>query len=138
MDADKLKSQIIKHEGMRLFPYKDTVDKLTIGVGRNLDDRGISTTEALYLLANDLKIAERDARSLIPSFQFLDDVRQRVLVDMSFNLGLYRLGKFKRMLAAVAERDYAQAAIEMLDSKWADQVGKRAKRLARMMATGRE
>ena len=138
LNYEKLRSQLIKHEGLKRLPYIDSVGKLTIGVGRNLDDKGISNSEALNMLSNDIKIAETDARKLVARFPDLGDVRQRVLIDMAFNLGLGRLSKFKKTLAAIEAGDYKEASLEMLDSKWAAQVGRRANRLALMMATGRE
>ena len=71
-----------------------------------------------------------------PFFDDLNDVRQRVFVNMTFNLGSTRLAMFKKFLAAVEARDYETAAEEMLDSKWAEQVKGRADRLADMMRSG--
>ena len=138
MNIERLKAQLILHEGLRLKPYKDSVGKLTIGVGRNLDDKGITNNEAMTLLDNDIDDAYEDAKSLIASFNDIGDVRQRVLVDMSYNLGRSRLKGFKKMLAAVESGMFTTASREMLDSKWADQVGTRAERLAKMMRTGME
>ena len=136
MDHRKLKAELERDEGLRLKPYQDTVGKLTIGVGRNLDDVGISKAEADFLLRADIERAEFDARLLVSCFEQLTDARQRVLVNMAFNLGRPRLGKFRKFLAAVAAGDWHTAAREMLDSAWAEQVGDRATRLARMMREG--
>lgn len=133
-DDPDLRAQIIDHEGLRLKPYKDTVGKLTIGVGRNLTDVGISRNEAMALLDRDLARAIVDLDTF-PMFDHLSPIRQRVLIDMRFNLGPSRFRTFKRTLAAVAAGDYQAAAAGMLASKWARQVGQRAKRLAAMMAT---
>jgi lysozyme len=130
--------QLIQHEGLRLKPYRCSAGKLTIGIGRNIEDVGITEEEALVLLGNDISrvIAEIDKK--IPAFSSLDEIRKRVLVDMCFNLGISRLMKFRRMLAALEAGDYAQAAVEMMDSRWARQVGSRAERLKYMMKTGDE
>ena len=135
--ADKLTEMLVDHEGMRRKPYRCTAGKLTIGVGRNLDDRGISPDEAMYMLANDIKDARRELSAAFPWFDKLEDVRQAVLIDMHVNLGLSRLQGFRNTLALIGVGKYEAAAQEMLNSKWAEQVGRRAQRLSRMMATGR-
>jgi lysozyme len=126
---------LVRHEGLRLKPYTDTVGKLTIGVGRNLDDVGISEAEAMLLLSNDISIARTDAEKFV-WFHKLDSVRQDVIIDMIFNLGLPRFLGFKNMLHAVEMSNWEEAVVQMLDSKWAKQVGKRAEELAFMMITG--
>ena len=136
MNVPQLLAELERDEGMRLEPYRDTVGKLTIGVGRNLDDMGISEAEARFMLANDAKRAERDARRALPSFDELSETRQRALVNMTFNLGLPGLLKFTDMLAALAAHDYERAAAEALDSRWARQVGERAERIATMIKEG--
>jgi lysozyme len=137
MKRATLRAQLIHSEGLRTKPYKDTVGKLTIGVGRNLDDKGITEEESLYLLDNDIDDAVDDAREVIGSiFDELDDVRQHVLIDMALNLGRNRLKGFRRMVEAVQALDFEEAGRQMLDSKWATQVGSRALRLERMMRTG--
>lgn len=135
---NKLIEQLLFHEGLRLKPYRDTVGKLTIGVGRNLDDKGITQEEALHLLENDIHEVEAKLRQALPWIQDLDEVRYRVLVDMGFNLGVAGLLKFKRTLRFVETGNYASAAGAMLESKWARQVKARASRLASMMATGHD
>lgn len=129
--------QLKRDEGIRLKPYRDTVGKLTIGVGRNLDDVGISEEEAMTLLFHDVDriIDSLDGFSwTIP----LDNVRFNVLVNMAFNVGVAGLKKFKKLIAAVSSGDYAAASREMLNSRWAKQVGDRAVRLARQMQEGKE
>ncbi len=136
MNHTALKDQLIAHEGLRLKPYADTVGKLTIGVGRNLDDAGISTHEAMLLLDHDIEAVEDDLDQRMPWWRGLTETRQLVLADMCFNLGIARLQGFKNTLAAIHSGDYEAAADGMLASKWAGQVGKRAHRLARMMREG--
>ena len=132
-----IEKMLIFDEGLRLKPYIDTVGKITIGVGRNLDDVGISKDEALYLLNNDIKRAKEDVKKVFGElFDELDSVRQAVLIDMMFNLGLPRFLTFKKFIQAVKEKDFIKASQEMLDSKWANQVKDRAKRLSFMMKTG--
>lgn len=138
IDRDAMVRQLRLHEGERLKPYRCTAGKLTIGVGRNLEDRGISAEESAMLLANDIAAMERELQHALPWAATLDEVRQRVLLDMAFNLGIVGLLAFKRTLGAIAAGQYQQAATMMLDSKWARQVGQRAERLSRMMATGKD
>ena len=134
-ELERLREQLILHEGLRLKPYRDTVGKLTIGVGRNLDDKGISPTEAIQFLDHDIEDVSRELRAGLPCFLTLDGVRQSVLIDMGF-MGVARLLQFKKMIAALERQNYQGAAAEMLLSKWASQVGHRAVTLADMMFTG--
>jgi len=125
------------HEGLRYKIYLCTGDKRTIGYGRNLDDRGISKDEAELMLKNDIKIARYDLESNAGYYYHnIDTTRQAVLIDMVLNLGWPRFSKFKKMAQALRSSDYELAAVEMLDSRWATQVGNRAIELAEMMLTG--
>lgn len=135
-DMTSLEDQLIDHEGLEFKLYKCTGDKWTIGVGRNLDDRGITEDEARYLLKNDIKIVEDELLERQPMVGGLDSVRQRVLVDMGFNLGLPILMKFQNMWAAIEAEEWDEAADQMMDSRWAKQVGRRAERLSQAMRTG--
>ena len=120
----------------RHLSYTDTVGKTTIGYGRNLTDNGLSSREAFTLLEHDIDEAIADLSATYPWFARLDGVRQRALVNMRFNLGPHRFRQFRQTLAATEAGDYRTASTQMLKSKWAGQVGQRAVRLARMMATG--
>ena len=131
----RLIAMLQRHEGLRLKPYKCTAGKVSIGYGRNLDDMGISEVEAMVLLRHDIERCY-DELNVFSWFADLDQVRQEALIDMLFNLGLPTFLEFKKTLKFVAEGKYSQAAEEMLRSKWADQVGDRAKELAYMMDTG--
>lgn len=135
-DRQKLIQQLRRHEGERLKPYRCTAGKLTIGVGRNLDDRGITAEESAYLLSNDIDRVWTELKARLPWMTGLNDVRQRVLLDMAFNLGTDGLLKFRNTLATIQAGDYQKAGEMMLDSLWAKQVGMRAQRLSRMMQTG--
>lgn len=138
MNKMRLTKQLEVDEGRRKRIYLDTAQppKWTGGVGRNLTDRGFNDDEIDLMLANDIKLAERDARALVPGFDRLDDVRQEVLVNMAFNLGYSRLSGFKKFLTAVNSSRFAEAADEMEDSKWFKQVGQRGVRLRDAMRTG--
>jgi lysozyme len=128
--------QLARDEGCRLKPYLDTVGKTTIGIGRNLTDVGITIEEAHYLLSNDVARADRDVSRLIPWSAGLDGVRQAVLINLCFNVGIGKLLTFKKMLAAMEVGDWTTAASEMLSSKYASDVGDRAKRLAKQLVEG--
>ena len=131
----QLIAMLKRHEGRNLKPYKCPAGKLTIGYGRNIEDNGISEIEAMVMLRNDIEQCYEEL-SVFSWFADLDQVRQEALIDMLYNLGLPTFLEFKKTLKFVAEGKYSQAAEEMLRSKWADQVGDRAKELAYMMDTG--
>lgn len=133
---ENLIAALIRDEALCLKPYKDTVGKLTIGIGRNLDDVGISHDEALVLLHNDIEKASAALRTQLPWTVNLDDARVGVLVNMTFNMGIGTILKFKDTLAHIQAGQYEQAAESMLQSQWARQVGARAQRLATQMRTG--
>jgi len=138
MDEDLLRHHIMWAEaaaGPELFAYRDTVGKLTIGYGRNLDDRGITRAEAEFMLDTDMHEAIADAKSL-PYWEKLDHVRQIVVCDMIYNLGLTKFRKFVKLGAALHLKDYTLAAHEMKDSKWYRQTERRAKVLVKAMQTG--
>lgn len=130
-----LENQLAIDEGLRLKPYRDTVGKLTIGYGRNLDDVGISKEEALIMMRNDIAVSRREL-SQYSWFRNLDDKRKDAVINMHFNLGLPRLLTFRNMIAALERGDYKRAADEALDSRWAVQVGERAVRIARVLRGG--
>ncbi len=140
LDLDVLRAELRRDEGLpggrpALRPYRDTVGKLTIGYGRNLDDVGITALEADALLEHDIAVAIGALSVRLPWFGTLDPVRQRVLINMSF-MGVEKLLGFHRMLAAMQQGDYETAARELLQSKYATQVGARAERLAALMRKG--
>lgn len=136
MNYDTLKAQLITDEGMRLRPYKDSVGKLTIGVGRNLDDVGISRAEADILLNNDIQVATHDLDRTLSWWRGMSDVRQNVIINMCFNMGIAKLMEFRKALAAMQAGNYGEAAAEMKNSEWYEEVGGRAIRLCSLMENG--
>jgi lysozyme len=128
---------LIRHEGLRLKPYRDTSGKLTLGVGRNLEDVGITREEALLLLDNDIARVRHEVERAFAWFSRLNPARRDVVLNMVFNLGLSRFRRFRKVIAAIKARDWEQAAREMLASLWARQVGRRARELAEMMRRGK-
>ena len=126
---------IKKHEGLILKPYKCSAGKLTIGYGRNIEDNGITLSEAEQMLNNDIQNCYAECIKL-KCWNALNEARQAVLLDMCFNLGISRLKNFKKMLAALERGEYKTAATEMLDSNWAKQVKGRATELSEIMKKG--
>jgi lysozyme len=135
---ERIKEQLVRHEGLRLKPYRCTAGKLTIGIGRNLEDCGISQAEAYVLLENDIQNCERQLLDEIPEiYNALDEVRKSVLLNMCFNLGIGGLLGFNNTLAFIAAGDWERAANGMLASKWAKQVGRRAIELSELVRKGK-
>jgi lysozyme len=135
---DRIKEQLVRHEGLRLKPYRCTVGKLTIGIGRNLDDCGITQSEAYVMLINDIMKCEKQLQVKIPDiYNGLDEVRKSVLLNMCFNLGISGLLGFKNTLAFIKAGDWERAANNMLVSRWAKQVGRRAIELSELMRKGK-
>ena len=126
-------SQLERDEGFRPFPYRDSVGILTVGIGRNLENVGVSKEEALFLLQNDVAKAIAGLRQALPWFDWLTVRRQAVLVNMAFNMGVAGVLEFRHMLDNLEKGDYEKSAAEMLDSLWSSQVGQRAARLAQQM-----
>jgi lysozyme len=155
-DRAALEKELVRDEGERLKVYRCTAGKLSIGVGRNLEDvgirateevclgltklrcidQGISRAESRALLANDIAECEAALDRKLPWWRNLGPVRQRVLLNMCFNMGIATLLTFRNTLRFVRAGDYQRAADNMLASKWRRQVGDRAVRLATMMRTG--
>jgi lysozyme len=137
VNRERLHKSLILHEGLKLKPYQCTANKLTIGVGRNIEDNGITVDEAMMMLDNDIETCVSELNKRLPGWTEHNEVRQNVLIEMVFNLGAPRLMGFRKMIAALERKDYEQAAKEMLDSRWAVQVGNRARTMAQMMRTGK-
>lgn len=136
MNITYLKQQLTRHEGSRLKPYKDTVGKTTIGVGRNLDDVGIFPDEEDLMLTNDINRAIKDLDDHLSWANSLDEPRKMALVNMVFNMGISRLLGFHNMLTALQQGDYQKASDEMVNSEWYKQTGVRALELVNQMRTG--
>ncbi|MCG7904624.1 MAG: lysozyme [Candidatus Thiodiazotropha weberae] len=136
-----LMTQLMRDEGAvkengRHIVYTDSVGIHTLAYGRNIEEYGLNEEEALMLLRNDITRVIDDLADRLPWFNQLDEVRREVFINMAFNLGITRFMGFKRMLDAAEIGDYEMVPVEMMDSKWARQVGPRAERLARQWATG--
>ena len=132
----KLIDTLRRHEGVKDTLYKCTSDKWTIGVGRNLEDVGLSEEEIDYLLENDIIRTKDLMDNYMPWHKDLDEVRQEALINFVFNVGIGTAMKFKNGMLSLEEGDYSSAAAHMLDSAWAKQVGDRAIEITQMIETG--
>lgn len=164
MNLERMQAQLVLHEGERLTSYLDTEENWTIGVGFNVQARGIDALEAAIARSfpkdqriETLVITHEESRRALrrdinrfhavipvhfPEYTSLDEIRQRVILDMAFNMGFRALG-FKNTIAAIKRRDWSTAARELYKSKWARQVGDgeggkydRCERLSNMLLTG--
>ena len=133
MNRQRLIDKIVRHEGLRLKPYRDSLGFLTIGIGRNLDGKGIIKEEAYILLDNDLDSCIEDLNVNLPWWETLDDFRQEVLIEMCFQMGIFGLLGFKEFLSHLRKGNYKGASEEMLNSKWAKQTPQRAEELAKII-----
>jgi lysozyme len=147
MNIDYLKKQLARHEGDRPDLYDDADGKsfktkrtvighLTCGIGRNIEENGISEDEAQLMLANDINKVIKDLNDHIAWWNSLDEARSGVLANLCFNMGISRLLQFQLMLAALQTGDYTKAADEMVNSAWYKETGVRALELVNQMRTG--
>lgn len=157
LSLDEIKQRLAVHEGFRSKPYRCTTNKLTIGIGRNIEDRpfteeelrlvdkdymtkGITKAQAFAILARDVMQFDFELRQNIPFYERLDDERQYALLDMAFNMGIGNNKKgllsFKKMLRYIGTGFYKQAAVECLNSKYGRELPTRAGRIARTIETG--
>lgn len=132
-NAKRNQELLMRHEGMVLSPYHCTSGKLTIGVGRNLDDVGISEIEAMMLLNSDIEKVEQQLVLKLPWVVTLPEHQKMVLINMAFNLGIGGLLKFHNMLSYLEKGDIGQVIVEMRNSRWATQVGHRVDDLILLM-----
>lgn len=147
MNLERLRSTLLDHEGLRLKAYDDRTGRAlqpgtelrgnpTIGVGRNLTGLGITKHEAHYLLDQDIERVSRELFNQLPWFESMDSVRQEVLANMCFNMGISTLLTFRGMLAAISHHRWEHGANALLDSRYAQQVGRRAMILAGALRRG--
>ena len=130
-----LKERIKRHEGKRYQPYEDSEGILTVGYGRNLRDVRFSENEIELMFENDFRRAQGGAQSFA-AYQQMNEIRRGVLTEMVFQMGVNGVSKFKKFLAAAFAHDWARAADEMLDSRWAKQTPERARELAKLFMRG--
>src|SRR5579871_651195 len=136
MPITNIGEQLLRDEGLKLRPYRDSVGKLTIGIGRNLDDDGIREVEAYFMRDNDVAAVTTGIRAALPWTASLDPVRFGVLQNMAFNMGLQGLLKFEQFLGSLQSGNLKMAQLNLLHSRWAQQVEDRAKRLIEQVGSG--
>ena len=138
MNIQRLRQQLIKHESIELKLYRCTSDKLTIGVGRNIEDRGITHETAMQMLDEDIDICINELQQTVSYWDELPERVQEGLINLCFNMGIKRLMAFKKTFGFLRVGMYDKAATELLDSRYANQVGQRAIEVADMIREGAE
>jgi len=134
IDLERLKAQLVRHEGMVLTTYECTAGKTTLGVGRNVQEVGITEAEAMHLLSNDIARVAGECYGAFSWFKDLDELRKEAVINMVFNLGLTRFKQFKKTISYIEAGEFQLAGAEALDSKWAKDVGNRAVEVANQLA----
>ena len=134
MDYTRLSKQLLYHEGIRLKPYRCSADKLTIGIGRIIEDVGITEEEAFYLLNNDIKKVVEQCQRNFKWFDGLNDLRKEAVVNLVFNMGFGKFLQFKKTIKHIENEEFELAGAELLDSRYAQQVGQRAIDVANQLA----
>ena len=145
MNIEALREQLKIDEGVKYEIYKDHLGYPTFGIGHLItendpehgkpDGTEISEDRVNEIFETDVAKFVSEAKILFPDLDELPDVAQQVIVNMAFNMGRPRLSKFKNFIAGVNDRDWTKAAEEMMDSRWATQVGDRAIRLRNQILT---
>ena len=141
MNIEALREQLKVDEGVKYEIYKDHLGYPTFGIGHLITEDDpehgteISEDRVNEIFESDVAKFVSEAKILFPDLDELPDVAQQVIVNMAFNMGRPRLSKFKNFIAGVNDRDWTRAAEEMMDSRWADQVGARATRLRNLILT---
>ncbi len=135
----ELRNELIRDEGLKLVPYRDTMGHLTIGVGHLILPQEkftvITHQEAMDLLDQDIQVAERRLDKIHPKWRQLDEVRQRGMLNLTFNLGM-KLAQFKKFLHSLSLGNFDKAADQLMQSKWYGQVKLRAPRIVHAIRTG--
>ena len=139
MNIDKLREQLKIDEGVKYEVYKDHLGYPTFGIGHLVvegdTEHGepvgtpVSEDRVNSVFESDVETYVSEAKKVFPNLDILPEEAQQVIVNMCFNMGAPRLSKFKKFIAGVNAGDWDTAAVEMMDSRWANQVGIRAERL---------
>ena len=145
MNIDKLRKELERDEGVRYEIYLDHLGYPTFGIGHLITkydpERGVSVGREISnervqaAFQNDIAIVLTDCKKLYIEFEYLPEEVQLIIANMMFNMGYTRLRKFKGMKRGVDARDWETAADEMVDSRWYNQVQRRADRLVVRMRT---
>ena len=135
-ELTQLKTELTADEGKRLFPYVDTSGKLTIGIGHNLTDDGISEAICDQLFASDVSQTVMELDHLVVWWRTLDAPRQRVMINLCFNMGAVKLTTFTTFLGYMKVHDYAGAAEDLKGTLWYGEVGGRGPRMVSRLLAG--
>lgn len=123
-------------EGFRARLYKCPAGKQTIGFGFNVDDTPITYEQASFILETQVRDYDMELNDALSCYIFLSEPRKIVLLNMRHALGMVGLLKFRKMLEALTDQDYTNAAVEIRDSDfWRSETRNRAERLAVIMET---
>jgi lysozyme len=131
---DKVKDMLIRHEGVVCTLYQCSQSRWTIGAGRNLQDRGITEEEAMYLLDNDIKRVMSQLDEYWTVWRSFPEKAQLCCVDMTFQMGIKGFMGFRRTRALMEMGMWLEASEELLDSKYAIQTPNRANYNSRQLA----
>lgn len=133
---DNLQNCLINHEGLKKFPYFDTNGNQTIGIGRNLTTKGLSVNECIYLMNNDMQECTQELK-IYSWFCELDQVRQEVIIELCFNIGIHGVLEFQNTIKSLEQKDWESASNNLLNSEWANEVGEiRSQNMAKRLLTG--
>jgi len=134
-EGESLNQQLIRHEGYHKHPYRCSAGYLHIGIGRNLEGKGLSEKEVNFLLINDIRDCYNDLSKIFGK-DFLDEInheRLKALMDLRFQLGPGGFRSFQKMIGAVKKKNWEKGSKELLSSQYARNQTERAKELAEML-----
>ena len=134
INKDRLTEQLMVHEGLKLQPYICTLGKITIGVGRNLDDVGLTESECQFLLENDIARCIGECAREFDWFVDAPELIKEAVINLVFNMGISRFRKFKKTIEHLSKREYTLAGAELLNSRYAEQVPRRSEEIANQIA----
>ena len=139
MNIDKLREQLKIDEGVKYEIYRDHLGYLTFGIGHLITEKDpeygqpvkteVSADRVNEVFNADVQKYINETKKVFSDLESKPEAIQLVLVNMCFNLGAPRLSNFKKFIAAINDQQWSEAAVEMMDSRWAKQVGPRAERL---------
>ena len=145
MNIEELRDQLKIDEGVKYEIYNDHLGYATFGIGHLIvegdEEHGkpvgtaVSEERVNAIFEEDVQKYISESKKVFPNLDDLPETAQQVIVNMFFNMGAPRLSQFKKFIAGVNKGDWPTAAIEMMDSRWANQVGDRATRLRNRILT---
>ena len=134
MITKEIRDMLVRHEGIRTYPYYCSENKLTLGIGRNIQQNGISEEEAYYLLENDIKRVMSNLDKSFHMWRCFPKKARLVCIDMAFQMGIAGFLGFKKTIALMQLGMWLEASEELLDSRYAVQTPNRAAYNSRQLA----